>query len=116
MKWRTLKEVEADYIDQVIADVGSISAAARALGLGRRSLQRKLAKLGRRKPRPDSTPTAEAQAEAVELDHTVAIWLGSHIFWPVKDRINWRLQPWSHEMRDLIESYEREARDFAKQV
>jgi len=48
MKWRTLRQVEADYIDLVMTAVeGNISAAARILGIGRRSLQRKLARLGR---------------------------------------------------------------------
>jgi len=44
-KWKTLAQHEYDYILRVLrAHAGSISETARALGLHRRTLQRKLRK------------------------------------------------------------------------
>jgi hypothetical protein len=119
VKQRTLKQMEIDHINEVMTSVdGNISAGARILGLCRRSLQRKLAKLGRWRNEANERreTVSSAPEQNVVLDHVQAAWLGSHRYWPVKERIDWRRQPWSHEMRDLIEYYEREARDFAKQT
>lgn len=123
VKWRTLKQVEVAYIDLVMAAVnGSINAAARLLGLHRRSLQRKLDKFAegrwRRPANVHRRRKASLDVAVCDQDEAnrIAAWLGSHMYWPVKDRVDWRLQPWSHEMRELIEQYENEAKGFARQA
>ncbi|MET0292552.1 MAG: helix-turn-helix domain-containing protein, partial [Steroidobacteraceae bacterium] len=53
-----LSRLEWEHIQQALADTdGNISAAARLLGMHRRSLQRKLAK----RPGPERTPADEAE-------------------------------------------------------